>query len=454
MADNLTPRWYPLNYVSSYDDLYNGLARFKVVPAGRRSGKTELAKRFMYTGNDRFRGALTYDLAFDDGWYVITAPTHKQAKRIFWKDMKMLCPAWAKVKTLESELTIRLYNGVEITVMGMDSPDRLEGRPLDGIVLDEYGNMKPETWEENVRPALSTLNRPGWAWMIGVPEGRNHYYQKYKRARDSGDPEWSAHTWPSSDVLPKEEIEQARKDMDELTFMQEFEASFVNFTGRAYYSFGEQNLRGLKVDKTEPLNFCFDFNRSPGIACVVQEQTKSWYKERWGIKIPDYVAETFTAVIGEVWIPKNSNTQRVCNKLIEEWSDHPSRIYLYGDATGGAKGSSSVMGSDWDLIEEAIIPAFTARVENCVRKSNPRERVRVNAVNSRSKKADGTIFLLVDPEKAAHVVDDLEGVTVIEGGAGELDKDSDPLLTHISDALGYYIAEEHGIGANQIEVYH
>ena len=37
---------------------------------------------------------------------------------------------------------------------------------------------------------------------------------------------------------------------------------------------------------------------------------------------------------------------------------------------------------------------------------------------------------------------DLEGVALLKGGSGEIDKKAAPELTHISDALGYYIAAE------------
>jgi hypothetical protein len=55
----------------------------------------------------------------------------------------------------ESELVIPLWHGGEIFLVGMDKPERIEGAPVDGGVLDEYGNMKPQAWGENVRPALS-----------------------------------------------------------------------------------------------------------------------------------------------------------------------------------------------------------------------------------------------------------------------------------------------------------
>jgi hypothetical protein len=174
-AEVLTPRWYKLRYHREQARLWKATTRFRVVPAGRRSGKTELAKRY------GVKAALTYTKS-DNGWFVFAAPTHQQARRIFWDDLKLLVPKWAMAKRpAESTMGIKLINGVQINVMGMDAPERIEGRPLDWGCFDEYANMKPQVWTDNVRPALSTLGREGGAWFIGVPEGRNHYYDLARR---------------------------------------------------------------------------------------------------------------------------------------------------------------------------------------------------------------------------------------------------------------------------------
>ena len=400
--------------------LWDSPHRFNVVPAGRRSLKTETRKRKVVIR--ALRGNAEGNARF-----FLAAPTRDQAKRIFWDDIKSMVPDWAKSgKPSETELLLHLRNGSMIAVMGMDKPERIEGSPWDGGVLDEFANMKSQTWGAHVRPALS--DRLGWCDLIGVPEGRNHYYDVAERARAGmlalGDgSEWGLFTWPASDVLPAEEIEAARQDLDELTFQQEYEASFVNFVGQAYYPFSADNKRKLEYDKKQPIAFCFDFNVAPGVAAICQE------------------FEFGTGVIGEVWIPRNSNTPAVCKRLVQDWGEHEGRIGVYGDATGGARGSAKVAGSDWDLVRQELTPHFSNLWWD-VPDANPAERSRVNAVNTRIKAGDGTRRLFVDPSKVPHVVRDLEGVRVLEGGSGEIDKRSDKQLTHISDALGYYIVKK------------
>ncbi|MGH7470353.1 MAG: terminase large subunit domain-containing protein [Longimicrobiales bacterium] len=401
-----------------------------MVPAGRRSGKTELFKRKLVKRALRGTG-------FDDARFFAGAPTRGQAKRIFWDDLKRLVPRrFISGKPREVDMIIPLVNGSEIHVLGLDQPARVEGSPWDGGGLDEYANMKAEAWPNHVRPALS--DRLGWCDFLGVPEGRNHYYDLYRHASAEmaelgSSSDWAAFTWKSAEILPAKEIEAARRDLDELTFEQEYQASFVNFVGRAYYPFTEQrHCRRLFqfYSCNAPLIITFDFNVDPGTAAVMQEML-----------LPDG-GVIGTGIIGEVWIPANSNTPAVCRRLVKDWGEHKGLVFCYGDATGGAGGSAKVGGSDWDLVRKELKPTFGDRLKIRVGQSNPRERVRVNSVNSRLLSADGIVRLMVDEHRAPHVVKDFEGVRLLEGGAGELDKKKDPKLTHLTDGIGYYVCEE------------
>ena len=176
---------------------------------------------------------------------------------------------------------------------------------------------------------------------------------------------------------------------------------------------------------------------APGVAAVVQEQ-----------KLPN--GQQGTCVIGEVFIPRNSSTPAVCRRLNADWGDHRGNVVCHGDATGGARGSAKVGGSDWALIRAELLPVFGARLRLSVPRANPPERVRVNAVNARLRNATGDVRLMVDPAKAPHVQKDFEGVRLLMGGAGEIDKKADPGLSHLSDAIGYYVAREFPLVVREI----
>jgi hypothetical protein len=425
----LTDRWTLLRHHILQSSFWNAPHRFNVLPCGRRSGKTELCKRKLVLA------ALRANTGYDDPRYFAAAPTYAQAKRIYWKDLKALMPREFIADVSESELCITTKTGGQLFVVGMDKPERIEGTPWDGGVLDEFANMKASAWGENVRPALS--DRGGWCDLIGVPEGRNHYYDLWQRSQadmlEHGPAStWGGYHWISADILPDAEIAEAKRDLDPLTFAQEYEGSFVNFEGRAYYPFDAGTHTAKLADRyqpAQPLILCFDFNVAPGVAAICQEML-----------LPN--GEQGTGYIGEVHIPRNSNTPAVVAKLVQDWGHHRGAFICYGDATGGAGGTAKVSGSDWDIVSRDMEIAFGDRVEMRVPRSNPKERSRVNAVNSRLKAGDDTVRMMVDPTACPNMVRDFEGVRLLAGGSGELDKKHDTKLTHISDAAGYYIAAE------------
>ncbi len=450
MAVDLPKRWTQLRAHPEQTRLVTSPARFKVVPAGRRSGKTERAKRQLVKSAIRATG--------ESPAFFAAAPTRDQAKRIYWKDLKALVPPkLIDSKPSETELIIPLVTGGIIQVLGMDRPERIEGSPWDGGILDEYANMKEESWPAHVRPALADRN--GWCWLIGVPEGRNHYYERYRRARGElnivNGGEWDAFTWLSRDILSEKEILAAQQDLDPLTFQQEYEASFVNFVGQAYYPFDETihcaNLR-QHYNPAAPISFCLDFNVDPGVAVITQEMrlprkvmpatpvvVDGRELFRGGPTVDD---RDGTACIGEVHIPVNSNTPAVCRKLIDDWGEHQGPIYIYGDATGGARGTAQTEGSDWDLVKTHLYKHFgPEQIHFRVPKSNPTERARINAVNTRLMNGQGEIHMMVDGAQCPNLVKDFEGVRLLVGGSGELDKKHDPALTHLTDAVGYQVVK-------------
>lgn len=424
--------------------------RFNTVAAGRRSGKTERLKRKMV---QRAHDAITE-------WtprFALGAPTRDQAKRIFWDDLKELVGRDSMIQPpMETDLMVKLINGAEIWVVGLDKPQRIEGSPWDGIGLTEVANLKPTAWGQNIRPALSDRN--GWCDLEGVPEGRNHFYDLDRDARAQmkalGDEsEWGAYGWPSADVLPAKEIEAAKRDLDPLTFDQEYNASFVNFEGRAYYPYTEAtHTANLKYDDLKPLVLCFDFNVEPGVCAIIQEQLLPLQFLHAPSGVPILNKPIIgTGVIAEVHIPRNSSTPSVCKKIIQMFGEHRGRVKCYGDPTGGNRGSAKVSGSDWDLIEAELRPVFRERLEFYVKPSAGPERPRVNAVNSRLMSISKDVRLMVDARRAPKTARDFEGVSLLKGGSGELDKKKDLTLTHLTDGIGYYCEWEYPVSGDRME---
>jgi hypothetical protein len=292
---NWTKRWAELKPHAVQVKLWNDQHRFKIVPAGRRSGKTELAKRRLaeHLFRDTWHGMR--------GRYFAAAPTREQAKRIWWDDLKALVPRkWRKVS--ESELRISTRRA-ELWVVGLDKPDRIEGTPWDGGIVDELASCKPGIWDAHIRPALA--DRRGWAWLIGVPDmdapGQVDYEQMVLTAQSGADPEWACFAWPSADILPAEEIESARRRTDPRIFEQEFLGKFVLAGGRAFPDFDANvhvNDSIAKYDPALPICWCLDFNVNPMCSGVIQHH-QGEVRVIDEIVIPDTVTDVACAAFLE-----------------------------------------------------------------------------------------------------------------------------------------------------------
>ena len=197
------------------------LKRFNVLALHRRAGKTELAIMELLDRALRFNKDL--------GLFFYVAPYLKQAKAIAWARLKQkVAPlaAAGAVEVSESELLVRFpFNGAAIRIFGADNPDAMRGVRLDGVVIDEVAQVKPEVWSDILQPALS--DRKGFGIFIGTPSGVNMFSDLYYSAVNK--PDWHAarYTCYDTDALDPEEIERMKRDMSDTTFAREL---LVDFT--------------------------------------------------------------------------------------------------------------------------------------------------------------------------------------------------------------------------------
>lgn len=199
--------------------------RWAVIVAHRRAGKTVACVMDLIT-----RALAT---SKTDARYAYIAPYYSQAKAVAWDYLKRYSRDVA-VKYSESELSVELITGSRIRLFGADNPDALRGMYLDGVVLDEFADMRPALWGEVIRPLLS--DRKGWAVFIGTPKGRNVFYDIHVQA--ANDPDWMSLTLRASDtgLIPEDELADARKSMTESQYEQEFECSFEAAVQGAIYA--------------------------------------------------------------------------------------------------------------------------------------------------------------------------------------------------------------------------
>ena len=196
-------------------EVYNDPTRFKVVAAGRRTGKSRLAAWLL----------IINALQAERGHVFYVAPTQGQARDIMWQTLLELghpVIAGSHINNLQ----IKLVNGATISLKGADRPETMRGVSLKFLVMDEYADMKPDVWEQILRPALA--DQKGHALFIGTPMGRNHFYELYKYAEMADDETYKGWHFTSYDnpILDASEIDIAKKSMSSYAFRQEFMASF------------------------------------------------------------------------------------------------------------------------------------------------------------------------------------------------------------------------------------
>jgi len=410
--------------------------RFYVVPPGRRSRKTLIGEhKVLYVVN-----------SIPEIRSFLAAPTRKQAKEIFWERL-VNDTQFIRQAISYSDLKVRLLNGSTIQVEGLDRPERLEGSPWDYGLITETGNTKPGFWENHIRPVFSDTARKvyvddkknnieyiqlGACLLDGVPEGRNHYYDYALRAcggvipqtepgkgqfKESGP--WAYYHWFSSDVLSMDEIEEARRDLDERTFAQEYEGQFVSYEGQLYYNFSRENVNDKVAyyNSQEPLYLSCDFNKSPLCFGIVQKRGKN------------------IVVVDEITIQYNAKTQQAAEMFCERYKNAENRlVYLTGDASGKVETTRDYT-TDYIIIED-ILKRNGFQVRLAVPSFNPNVNNRVNLVCSLLKSVTGEIRCFIN-SKCTFLINDLE--RNVGDGKGGKDK-SDPQQTHASDWFDYVVS--------------
>lgn len=234
---------------AQFQPFHESKHRWSVIVAHRRAGKTvacvmELLTAALSTTKTAAR-------------YAYIAPFYSQAKQTAWDYLKLYARDVA-VKVTESELSIELFNGSRVRLYGADNPDALRGIYLDGVVMDEFADMRPSVWGEIIRPLLA--DRKGWAVFIGTPKGKNAFFDLYQQAKD--DPDWFTLTLRASEtgLIPEDELADARKSMTESQYEQEFECSFdAAVVGSVYGKYVAMARRTGRIGKVpwEPSKMVF-----------------------------------------------------------------------------------------------------------------------------------------------------------------------------------------------------
>jgi len=370
-------------------------ARFRVLAAGRRFGKTHLGMREL-ARFARFPNKTV--------WYI--APSYRMAKQIIWTPLKqrLMDMNWVEKKD-ESDMRLDLVNGSTIALRGADNPDSLRGNRLWFAMLDETADIADQTFYEVIRPALA--DEQGHALFAGTPKGTgNWFYDLYTQYQNH--PDWdvfSFTTLEGGNVKP-EEVENARSMMDARTFRQEFEARFETWAGIVMYNWSREYERPYDGPIND-LHVGCDFNVQPMSAVVYAKTTTGLH------------------AIDEIVIP-SSNTDELCDEIKTRYPN--SRITAYPDPAGVQRKTSAGGRTDIQILQNAGFVCL-------YRRKHPSVRDRINSANSLLKNSNNENRLLVDP-RCKTLINSFEKL-VYKEGTSQIDKNSG--YDHMVDAATYCI---------------
>ncbi|CAB4137345.1 phage_term_2, phage terminase, large subunit, PBSX family [uncultured Caudovirales phage] len=375
----------------------NDRHRFRVLITGRRFGKTTLAVRELCRYASQPASTV---------WYV--APSYRMAKGIVWRKLKHKLQdlRWTE-KVNESELTIYLKNGSEISLKGAENADSLRGRAIDFLVMDEFADIDPEAFYEVLRPTLADTQ--GHALFTGTPKGIGNWsYELFQMSQE--DPEhWASYQFTTlqGGFVSETEIAEARGLLDARTFQQEFEATFTTAGNRVWYAFDRAtSVKAWTQPTPDVIYVGMDFNIDPMSAVIFAREGDVVY------------------AIDEIEM-YSSNTQEMVAELRSRYGKQ--RIWVYPDPASRQRKTSAGGATDLSILQNA---GFTVK---CPTSHNP-VRDGINAVNSKLCNSLGVRSFFVDP-RCRRLIECLERQN-FKSGTTQPDKDSG--YDHLTDAARYY----------------
>jgi len=201
--------------------------RFKVIRAGRRSGKTTLEiEEMLFTA-----------VSEKDQYIFYLAPTQSQARDIIWEALKNRIGSIGKANESRLEMRVPTQEGRYsiIYVSGWENRENFRGKKAHLIVFDELDTMRnfQLAWQEIFRPAL--MDTKGKATFIGTPKKENPNLRRLEKIAEN-DKDYGVFHFTTKDnpFVSEIEIEKARNELDPTSFRQEILAEYVEDQGSLF----------------------------------------------------------------------------------------------------------------------------------------------------------------------------------------------------------------------------
>jgi hypothetical protein len=358
-------------------------------------------------------------------------------KRTTWRAYKNAAWPWI-LKENATDHIITLKNGREVFGFSAEDPDSIRNVTASGFWVDEGREVNNFSglWDILLGRVLSS---GGKGIVTTSPNGFDGIHEVFV---DKKEKDYLLLQFPTylNEYIPADAIKDLERKYDPKFARQEIHGEFIIFEGQVYYTFDRnKNASDLALEVAVynpdlPICLCCDFNVDPMAWVIAQVKDNL----STGLREAYFVDEIFM---------RNSNIYECCEEFKRRYPNHNSGMFLYGDATGNARNQQSNV-TNWKIIQEEL--ARYNIISKRVPPKNPAERDRVNAVNAMLCNSHGERRLLINPAKCPKLIRDFEQVSYKEG-AVLINKNKDLLLSHVSDAAGYFIEKEFSLNFMPIQ---
>jgi hypothetical protein len=329
-----------------------------------------------------------------------------------------------------------------IIFRALEHYERLRGSNLAWFAIDELTYCRKEAWERLEARLRDPKATRLCGFAVWTPKGFDWVYDRFL-GPDRIDTHEAVLAGQAENMAVLEKnpsyYEDMKKSYDELFYRQECLGEYLNvFSGRVYHSYdGAIHDEALEYSPHRPLGWAIDFNLEPMCSVLLQD-----FPGR---------AHALDELALSACTTQNM-AERVYDRIqpyIRIWQDHhgsnrPFELALYGDAAGNSK-STKAYKSDYDIIREFYRSKPEVKLVDHTIRANPGVKDRVNAVNVLLKDASGKQSAWID-KRCKELRTDFLKVAWMPGADGyELDKKSDKRRTHMSDAFGYFVYQEHRV---------
>ena len=381
-----TARWFPIpakaiNHpiqIELVKDISNESFRNYIIAAGRRSYKTE---RFLK------RLFVQKALREENKIYFLGAPVRKQAKEIFWNDVKDLSKKIYVKSISETDLKIIYKNGCVLNVVGLKEFSTIEGGRAHGVGISEWQRCDPAVYDQTFQPMLNDTR--GFCVKEFRPLGKNHAYDDYIKKNEG----WKSYHWTAEDILDPIQILEAKNDLGEQDYNREYLASFETGSSDPYYAYSELNNKAYKPNWKLPTALTCDFNATdkPMSWVLGQKENVGGYDITNWFKAFSY---------------QYTNTEKMCEVLDiylkqELGDNYRITVRLYGDYRSGKAKQSNSSYTDWEIIHSYF--ANKIKFIDCY-KSCTSIRDSIGATNAQMCNTLGIRKQFVNPETCKPLV--------------------------------------------------